>query len=730
MATVPQIPLPRKKQQPPGEETSSNISEMRGSFRQAASEASTSVLKRVSNSLFSAIRFKSNQEKNESETRKGFRSVNNVVDNVNDGVDEATGILAEINAIQFRSLQLLRSVLNGITTNNNSSIVGGLPKTLLSLLTIAGLAGVLVIGTSAYSAAKKLLGDTDTKDLTGSKEESDTKQKPADKPPIDAGALAPKSDNERDGGGGDDKDDAELEEFADQFKSYVEEATGGKKADATSVQNPEITNQQKRSFASESPNDISSSLVLPKINTESPNDIASVNVLPQQTAITKQNVIAPNVTSETTNLANQNNINNQNISNINVNNQNNNAILQQKNANPAASKLAKSLVFSADFVTFSADEIEFIQNKAQNVKSEEIEKIREESRSGRENEGSDILPEEDDEATDSTGKYIGIPGMPGGAGPGGGAGGSFVPDGENGKLPDSALEPIGNGHRLNKQAAAAYKQMAEAAAKEGITWSVSSSYRTYDQQVAVAREKGLYSQGGLAATPGRSKHGWGSALDLGLSDKAHAWLQANAAKFGFGTIPRERWHWQYNGGGTTGDATQVAAGPATSREGQSQSTSNDQTLQSSTGAGSSGTTGGMGASASASVSQSGPGSSSASQTTESTYSSGGGTTTITTERMSSSPATPAPPSVSTGASIDNLSRSASPLRPRESIDRIIETQMQQQSAPAATNPVQTYGNSVVNDPTSAGNVEPPDGDARIRELFGDYSGLGNAGSLG
>ena len=89
---------------------------------------------------------------------------------------------------------------------------------------------------------------------------------------------------------------------------------------------------------------------------------------------------------------------------------------------------------------------------------------------------------------------------------------------------------------------------------DGITWSITSSYRPYATQVKLAQEKGLYSQGGLAAQPGKSNHGWGTALDLGggansRGTKQNDWLMANAGRFGFSTIPREPWHWEYKGAG-------------------------------------------------------------------------------------------------------------------------------------------------------------------------------------
>ena len=123
-------------------------------------------------------------------------------------------------------------------------------------------------------------------------------------------------------------------------------------------------------------------------------------------------------------------------------------------------------------------------------------------------------------------------------------------DGTNGRLSTDNLTSIGRGHFLRDDAARAYIQMVEAARADGITWTITDSYRTYDTQVRLAQEKGLYSQGGLAAYPGTSNHGWGLAVDLGGGANRNGtpqnnWLRANAARFGFSTIPREPWHWQY-----------------------------------------------------------------------------------------------------------------------------------------------------------------------------------------
>ena len=116
----------------------------------------------------------------------------------------------------------------------------------------------------------------------------------------------------------------------------------------------------------------------------------------------------------------------------------------------------------------------------------------------------------------------------------------------NGKIPAAALTEIGGGHRLWEPAAQGFKRMMAAAEAAGITIGVTDSYRSYEQQVDLAERKGLYSQGGLAATPGTSNHGWGKSLDLDLDPQAQTWMRANAEKFGFvEDVPREPWHWTY-----------------------------------------------------------------------------------------------------------------------------------------------------------------------------------------
>jgi D-alanyl-D-alanine carboxypeptidase len=116
----------------------------------------------------------------------------------------------------------------------------------------------------------------------------------------------------------------------------------------------------------------------------------------------------------------------------------------------------------------------------------------------------------------------------------------------NGKLPDTLLSPISEGHRLAKPAAGGFVRMEAAARKDGVTIGITDSYRTYDEQVDVAARNGIYGQGGWAAVPGTSNHGWGMALDLDLDDSAQAWMRDNGWKYGFyEDVPNEPWHWTY-----------------------------------------------------------------------------------------------------------------------------------------------------------------------------------------
>ena len=117
----------------------------------------------------------------------------------------------------------------------------------------------------------------------------------------------------------------------------------------------------------------------------------------------------------------------------------------------------------------------------------------------------------------------------------------------NGKIPSSALEQVGTTrHKLWAPAAESLTRMIDVAKNDGVLIGITDSYRPYTEQVDLAKRKGLYSQGGLAAKPGTSEHGWGMATDLDLNSSALSWMKQNGEKYGFvNNVSRESWHWAY-----------------------------------------------------------------------------------------------------------------------------------------------------------------------------------------
>ena len=143
----------------------------------------------------------------------------------------------------------------------------------------------------------------------------------------------------------------------------------------------------------------------------------------------------------------------------------------------------------------------------------------------------------------------------------------------NGRLPESALEKIGiGGHRLHRSAAAAFNRWRELARGAGIDLTLTDSYRNFDQQVDLKRRKPS-----LSATPGKSVHGWGFAVDISIGmppkpfgQTVYEWFKANAPGIGWhlGRPKDEPWHWVYRGpqagggGGGGGGTTTVTSSDA------------------------------------------------------------------------------------------------------------------------------------------------------------------------
>lgn len=128
----------------------------------------------------------------------------------------------------------------------------------------------------------------------------------------------------------------------------------------------------------------------------------------------------------------------------------------------------------------------------------------------------------------------------------------------NGFVPAAALCALSAaGQRLAFRAAPAFEAMTAAYAQRfGRPLCLTQGYRDYAGQVDVFRRTPS-----LAATPGRSQHGFGLAVDLcggvqSFGSEQHAWMRANAGRFGFvppawaspgGSLP-EPWHWEYRPG--------------------------------------------------------------------------------------------------------------------------------------------------------------------------------------
>lgn len=128
----------------------------------------------------------------------------------------------------------------------------------------------------------------------------------------------------------------------------------------------------------------------------------------------------------------------------------------------------------------------------------------------------------------------------------------------NGQMPESDLCTIWDGtSRLRADAALALTELNEnfAAAFER-DLCITGGYRTLAAQRRLAATKP-----GLAATPGKSNHGYGLAIDLCSSEtgssRVMSWLRQNGPVYGWvnprwaqrgGSGPYEPWHWEYEPG--------------------------------------------------------------------------------------------------------------------------------------------------------------------------------------
>ncbi|HET7930742.1 MAG TPA: M15 family metallopeptidase [Rhodanobacteraceae bacterium] len=156
---------------------------------------------------------------------------------------------------------------------------------------------------------------------------------------------------------------------------------------------------------------------------------------------------------------------------------------------------------------------------------------------------------------------------------------NLVPQPEAKHLVDVPRDVYGRRVQMVAPAAAALKQMFAAARHDGIKLETVSAFRSMAYQTGLIRRKlkrGMSIQKALTinAVPGYSEHQTGCAVDLTTPgvpaadgsfahSKAFAWMQRNAARFGFHlSFPPgnkygyeyEPWHWRYIAGSATASA--------------------------------------------------------------------------------------------------------------------------------------------------------------------------------
>ncbi|MCL2454694.1 MAG: M15 family metallopeptidase [Micrococcales bacterium] len=123
----------------------------------------------------------------------------------------------------------------------------------------------------------------------------------------------------------------------------------------------------------------------------------------------------------------------------------------------------------------------------------------------------------------------------------------------NGQVPTSDLCTLWDGRtQVRADFAVALAELnQEYSARFGADLCLTSGYRTLAEQRAVRALRGH-----MAATPGKSNHGLGLAVDFctdQLTTARYNWLRANGPRFGVDNPPwarpggskPERWHWEF-----------------------------------------------------------------------------------------------------------------------------------------------------------------------------------------
>ena len=123
---------------------------------------------------------------------------------------------------------------------------------------------------------------------------------------------------------------------------------------------------------------------------------------------------------------------------------------------------------------------------------------------------------------------------------------------------------------LHPAAAAAFREMRDAAGRDGVELYCASGFRSFQEQdelyfgVKAERAQSALERARVSAPPGYSEHHTGFAMDIcdhqwALEEsfeksKAFKWLQRNARSFNFemsfprgGEVSYEPWHWRFEG---------------------------------------------------------------------------------------------------------------------------------------------------------------------------------------
>jgi hypothetical protein len=127
----------------------------------------------------------------------------------------------------------------------------------------------------------------------------------------------------------------------------------------------------------------------------------------------------------------------------------------------------------------------------------------------------------------------------------------------NGRLSTTELTSVsgawnGTGYLL-PPAAAAWEEMRQAAAGEGIDIQAIDTYRSWESQNGAYQAHLRGDKTANVLPPGKSEHGNGLAVDLtsghllGVGDAEYTWMRTHAAEFGWYPISNESWHWESRG---------------------------------------------------------------------------------------------------------------------------------------------------------------------------------------